>query len=194
MTELQKLYEEKWVTYPRTDSQYITEDMEQSVLELLDILSDMLPFCSRELVGRNVGAIINNQKVSDHHALLPTKEAWKQDIGALSKKQKDIFYLIGQRLAQAVSEAAIFEETEVSAECADHLFATKGKKVVEPGFQKNFESVSGKGEKNRRSGRKRGKSFDFGKYFRWNGNSRKDTGKEKALYRTAKTVFRCDIL
>lgn len=136
LTELQKLYEEKWVTYPRTDSQYITEDMEQSVLELLDILSDMLPFCSRELVGRNVGAIINNQKVSDHHALLPTKEAWKQDIGALSKKQKDIFYLIGQRLAQAVSEAAIFEETEVSAECADHLFATKGKRVVEPGFQK----------------------------------------------------------
>lgn len=91
LTELQKLYEEKWVTYPRTDSQYITEDMEQSVLELLDILSDMLPFCSRELVGRNVGAIINNQKVSDHHALLPTKEAWKQDIGALSKKQKDNF-------------------------------------------------------------------------------------------------------
>ena len=130
LTELQKLYEEKWVTYPRTDSQYITEDMEQSVLELLDILSDMLPFCSRELVGRNVGAIINNQKVSDHHALLPTKEAWKQDIGALSKKQKDIFYLIGQRLAQAVSEAAIFEETEVSAECAEYLFATKGKKVV----------------------------------------------------------------
>lgn len=88
MTELQKLYEEKWVTYPRTDSQYITEDMEQSVLEILDILSEMLPFCSRELVGRNVGAIINNQKVSDHHALLPTKEAWKQDIGTLSKNRR----------------------------------------------------------------------------------------------------------
>ena len=154
LTELQKLYEEKWVTYPRTDSQYITEDMEQSVLELLDILSDMLPFCSGELVGRNVGAIINNQKVSDHHALLPTKEAWKQDIGTLSKKQKDIFYLIGQKLAQAVSEAAVFEETEVSAECAEHLFGAKGKKVIEPGFQKILKAFQENARKTEETGEK----------------------------------------
>lgn len=122
------------------------------MLEILDILSEML-LCSGELVGRNVRAIINNRKVSDHHALLPTKEAWKQDIGTLSKKQKDIFYLIGQRLAQAVSEAAVFEETEVSAECAEHLFATKGNKVVEPlskilkAFQENAEKTEETGEK-----------------------------------------------
>ena len=142
-----------------------------------------------------VGAIINNQKVSDHHALLPTKRSMETGYrGFIRKNRRYIFYLIGQRLAQAVSEAAIFEETEVSAECADHLFATKGKKVVEPGFQKILKAFQEKVRKTEEAGEKRGKSFDFGKYFRWNGNSRKDTGKEKALYRTAKTVFRCDIL
>lgn len=69
-------------------------------------------------------------------------------------------------------------------------FCNKREEGGGTGLSKNFESVSGKGEKNRRSGRKRGKSFDFGKYFRRNGNSRKDTGKEKAFYSTAKTVFR----
>lgn len=70
------------------------------------------------------------------------------------EKTEGYFYLIGQRLAQAVSEAAIFEETEVSAECAEHLFATKGKKVVEPGFQKILKAFQEKVRKTEEAGEK----------------------------------------
>ena len=83
LQELQELYEAKLVTYPRTDSQYITADMEQTVLELLELLPELLPFLQGEQIGVNVGRIINNDKVSDHHALLPTKEALEEDFEEL---------------------------------------------------------------------------------------------------------------
>ena len=135
LKELQELYEAKLVTYPRTDSQYITEDMEQTALELLEILPEMLSFLPADSIGRNVNKVINNDKVSDHHALLPTKEALKQDLGKLSAKQQNIFKLIGQRLAQAVSEECIHEETEVVVQCEGHEFKAKGKVMVQSGFQ-----------------------------------------------------------
>jgi len=135
LKELQELYEDKLVTYPRTDSQYITADMEQTVLELLEVLPGMLPFLSEGSMGRNVGRITNNEKVSDHHALLPTKEALKQDLNSLSTKQQNIFRLIGQRLAQAVSEDCIYEETAVVVQCVGHEFKAKGKTILQPGFQ-----------------------------------------------------------
>ncbi len=135
LKELQELYEAKLVTYPRTDSQYITADMEQTAIELLAILPEMLTFLPGDAIGRNVSRIINNDKVSDHHALLPTKEALKQDIGKLPIKQQNIFKLIGQRLAQAVSEECIHEETEVILQCQGHEFKAKGKVMVRSGFQ-----------------------------------------------------------
>lgn len=135
LKELQELYEAKLVTYPRTDSQYITADMEQTALELLAILPEMLTFLPEDAIGRNVSRIINNDKVSDHHALLPTKEALKQDVGKLPIKQQNIFKLIGQRLAQAVSEECIHEETEVILQCQGHEFKAKGKVMVQSGFQ-----------------------------------------------------------
>ena len=131
LRELQELYEAKLVTYPRTDSQYITADMEQTALELLELL----PFLQGESIGENIGRIINNDKVSDHHALLPTKEALGQDFEELSERQRNIFRLIGQRLAQAVSEECIYEETTVTALCEGHEFSAKGKATVQPGFK-----------------------------------------------------------
>ena len=91
LRELQELYEARLVTYPRTDSQYITADMEQTALELLALLPELLPFLQGEPIGKNVGRIINNDKVSDHHALLPTKEALEQDFEELSERQRNIF-------------------------------------------------------------------------------------------------------
>ena len=135
LRELQALYEAKLVTYPRTDSQYITADMEQTAMELLDQLPEMLPFLQVESVGRNVGRIINNDKVSDHHALLPTKEAVKQDFEELSEKQRNIFYLICQRLAQAVSEECVYEEAVIILLCEGHEFFAKGKTVIQPGYK-----------------------------------------------------------
>lgn len=135
LRELQALYEARIVTYPRTDSQYITADMEQTAIELLEGLPEMLPFLRQEPVGRNIGRIIDNDKVSDHHALLPTKEAVKQDFEELSEKQRNIFWLIGQRLAQAVSEECIYEEAVITMLCEGHEFIAKGKAVIQPGFK-----------------------------------------------------------
>lgn len=135
LKELQELYEKKLVTYPRTDSQYITEDMEETVLELLEILPDMFSFLPIDKIGRDVDKIINNDKVSDHHALLPTKEAIKHNMESLSVKQQNILRLIGQRLAQAVSEDYMYEETEVEAQCEGQHFGMKGKATIQQGFQ-----------------------------------------------------------
>lgn len=135
LKELQELYEAKLVTYPRTDSQYLTEDMEQTALEVVELLSEQLPFLADVAIGKDTGRIINNQKVSDHHALLPTKEAFRQEAQKLSGKQKDLFGLIGQKLVQAVSGECIQEETAVTVLCEGHEFRLKGKKMIQPGFR-----------------------------------------------------------
>ncbi len=135
LRELQELYEARLVTYPRTDSQYITDDMEQMTLELLLLLPKLLPFLQKDSIGSNVERIINNDKVSDHHALLPTKEALKQDFGELSERQRNLFYLIGQRIAQAVSEECIYEETKITVLCEGNEFSAKGKAIIQSGFQ-----------------------------------------------------------
>lgn len=135
LRELQALYEAKLVTYPRTDSKYITADMEQTAMELLELLPGMLPFLQAGPAGGDVGRIIDNDKVSDHHALLPTKEAVNKDLGKLPEKQRHIFYLVGQRLAQAVSEECIYEETALSLRCEGHTFFAKGKTLVQPGYK-----------------------------------------------------------
>ena len=140
LQELQELYEARLVTYPRTDSQYITEDMKQTALELLGLLPEMLSFLPEESIGNHVDRVINNEKVSDHHALLPTKEAVEQDFEELSEKQKNIFSLIGQRLAQAVSEECVYEETAVTLRCEGHEFHVKGKVMLQSGF-KEIESI-----------------------------------------------------
>lgn len=149
LRELQELYEARLVTYPRTDSQYITADMEQTALELLELLPDLLPCLQGEPIGKDVGRIINNDKVSDHHALLPTKEALEEDFEELSERQRNIFRLIGQRLAQAVSEECVYEETKVTVLCEGHEFSAKGKTIVQPGFKKIEEAfrISVKKEK-----------------------------------------------
>ena len=135
LKELQALYEARLVTYPRTDSQYITADMEQTVVDLLELLPEMLPFLQTESIGKNVGHIINNDKVTDHHALLPTKEAVKQDFEELSEKQRNIFWLIGQRLAQAVSEECVSEDAVVTLLCEGHEFVAKGKAIIQSGYK-----------------------------------------------------------
>lgn len=133
---LQELYEAKLVTYPRTDSQYVTSDMERTVSEMAGLLPGMFPFLKDAGIGYNVGRVINNDKVSDHHAVLPTKEAIKNGMEGLSEKQRNIFCLVEQRLAQAVSGEYIYEETAVTVLCEGHEFHAKGRAVLQPGFKK----------------------------------------------------------
>ena len=155
LRELQELYEARLVTYPRTDSQYITADMEQTALELLELLPELLPFLQGGPIGKDVWRIINNDKVSDHHALLPTKEALEEDFEELTERQRNIFRLVGQRLAQAVSEACIYEETAVTVLCEGHEFSAKGKSIVQPGFKKIEEAFRNSVQKEKQADKNR---------------------------------------
>ena len=135
LESLQEMYENKLVTYPRTDSQYITENMAETVHTILSGIPKIAPFLSETQLGDQVDRLINNGKVTDHHALLPTKESLRENPDELTERQKNLFYLIVQRLAQAVSSECIYEETEVEAACEGHLFKAKGKIILESGFQ-----------------------------------------------------------
>ena len=132
---LQELYEEKMVTYPRTDSQYVTEDMKETVKMLVESMTDFLPFLESGQTGGNIDRVVNNAKVSDHHAILPTKEAMEKGMGGLSSGKKNLLMLIGQQLVQATGEEYLYEQTEISVQCKEHEFTAKGKLPVQMGFK-----------------------------------------------------------
>lgn len=129
----QSLYEKKLVTYPRTDSRYLTEDA-APVLEQLVPAVTALFHVSGEVV-LNGEQVINSKKVSDHHALIPTKSVSSVNLEILSKGEQEILRLISIRLLAAVGEPYRFIETTVTAECAGEVFTSKGKVVVSEGWK-----------------------------------------------------------
>lgn len=129
----QSLYEKKLVTYPRTDSRYLTEDA-APVLEQLVPAVTTLFHVSGEVV-LNTEQVINNQKVSDHHAIIPTKSGAIVNLETLPKGEQEILRLISIRLLAAVGEPYRFVETTVTAECAGEVFTSKGKVVVSEGWK-----------------------------------------------------------
>lgn len=137
---LQELYEEKMVTYPRTDSQYVTEDMKETVKMLAEGMTDFLPFLGSGQIRGNIDRVVNNAKVSDHHAILPTKEAMEKGMGGLSSEKKNLLMLIGQQLVQATGEEYLYEQTEISVQCKEHEFTAKGKLPVQMGFKEVEEA------------------------------------------------------
>lgn len=147
---LQELYEEKLVTYPRTDSRFVTEDMIGTVEELAGKMPLMLPFVEYGQLGHNIKRVVNNEKVSDHHAILPTKEAVEKGIMDLSEDKKNLMILIGQQVLQAVGEDYLYEQTDVTVNCQKNEFTARGKTVVQMGFkdvEKAFRSHCVKTEK-----------------------------------------------
>lgn len=147
---LQELYEEKLVTYPRTDSRFVTEDMIGTVEELAGKMPLMLPFVEYGQLGYNIKRVVNNEKVSDHHAILPTKEAVEKGIMDLSVDKKNLMILIGQQVLQAVGEDYLYEQTDVTVNCQKNEFTARGKTAVQMGFkdvEKAFRSHCVKTEK-----------------------------------------------
>lgn len=132
---LQELYEEKLVTYPRTDSQFVTEDMKDSVEELVGKMPVLLPFVDYGQLGNGVKRVINNAKVSDHHAILPTKEAVEKGIADLASDKKNLMMLICQQLVQATGEEYLYEQTDITVNCQEHDFKARGKMPVQMGFK-----------------------------------------------------------
>lgn len=122
---LQELYEEKLVTYPRTDSQFVTEDMRKTVESLVLALDGQTV---------DVSCVINNSKVTDHHAILPTMQGAKCNKEKLSETKQKILSLIIWKLVQAVQPPFIYEDVLVTVCCQGRNFTAKYKDVLQPGY------------------------------------------------------------
>ena len=132
---VQSLYEKKLLTYPRTDSQFITEDMESTARQVIGIVSRKLPLFEGITHEPDIGRITNNAKVTDHHAIIPTVQLEKQDLGELPESEQKIIRLVAMRLLSATGEKHIYDETSVTLTCEGYEFRAKGKTVVQDGWK-----------------------------------------------------------
>jgi len=130
---LQALYEKKLCTYPRTDSRYLTDDMEGSVPVLA---SAAAVICGVEVPGAVLSSqVCDSGKVSDHHAIVPTKDAATADLSALPMGEHEVLRLVSLGLIRAVCPAHRYAETTVTVECGGHSFTVKGKTVLVMGWR-----------------------------------------------------------
>ena len=132
---VQSLYEKKLLTYPRTDSQFITDDMGGTARSVIDIICRKLPVFDGIWLDPNIERITNNAKVTDHHAILPTVQLEKQDIYELPQSEQKILSLVGMRLLAATGEKHIYDETQITLSCEGYEFKSKGKTVVQEGWK-----------------------------------------------------------
>ena len=131
----QQLYEKKLLTYPRTDSQYLTEDMGQTAQHLVSDLLRLLPFAQGLVLTPDVGRILNSKKVSDHHAIIPTSEFVKQGFTGLAESECKLMNLVCSKLLCAVAAPHEYETVTAVFSCAGNEFSAKGKTVLVPGWK-----------------------------------------------------------
>lgn len=133
LNALQSLYEKKLVTYPRTDSRYLTEDMASSLPPLAKQISEALQYGA--VVPVYAKQVINSAKVTDHHAVIPTKELTKEKIIGLPQEEAYVLKPAAVRFLAAVGEPCRYEETSIELTCAGEAFTVKGKTVLHPGWK-----------------------------------------------------------
>ena len=141
---MQSLYEKKLVTYPRTDSQYLSDDMEQTAYALIPAISEHFGFGS--VAEPNLRAVINNRKVTGHHAIIPTESGVKCDISALTAGEQNILKLVALRLLCASASAYQYGAVKVTLSCENTDFTASGKTVLESGW-KALDGKIGEAEK-----------------------------------------------
>lgn len=129
----QSLYEKKLVSYPRTDSRFLTEDMEASLPGLIAKI-EKIAKCEAT-AEKNFKAVINGKKVSDHHAIIPTASVDKANLEELPSGEREVLKLIAIRLLEAVSAPCRYMETVIDADCNGHQFKAKGKQVIDEGWK-----------------------------------------------------------
>ncbi|WP_270193332.1 DNA topoisomerase 3 [Faecalibacterium prausnitzii] len=131
----QQLYEKKLLTYPRTDSQYLTEDMGQTAQHLVSDLLGLLPFAQGLALTAEVGRVLNSKKVSDHHAIIPTSEFAKQGFTGLAESECKLLNLVCSKLLCAIAAPHEYETVTAVFSCAGNEFTAKGKTVLVPGWK-----------------------------------------------------------
>ena len=134
---VQGLYEKKLTTYPRTDSCYITDDDEEMLAELTDELEEFLGIAedAGDSAVPRTRRIVNRDKVTDHHAILPTRSMLQADLDALPTGERNILKLIIARTLIAVSKPFRYLETMLTTECAGEEFTAKGKEILDEGWK-----------------------------------------------------------
>ena len=132
---VQSLYEKKLATYPRTDSQYLTEDMQATAASLVLWLRDNMPFGKGCAGEPDIGRVTDSGKVTDHHAIIPTAEIARTDLSGLPSGERDILTLIAARLLSATAQVHRFEAVTAVLDCRGHSFTAKGKTVLQTGWK-----------------------------------------------------------
>ena len=131
----QSLYEKKLLTYPRTDSRYLTSDMAETASCILHLAAKVPPFDGCADFIPDVAALISDQDVSDHHAIIPTMEMEKADVGVLPVGERNLFLLVCCKLLCAAAEPHVYETVTAVFDCGGHSFTAKGKHVVSEGWR-----------------------------------------------------------
>lgn len=146
----QSLYEKKLVTYPRTDSRYLTEDMEGMIPELARAVA--ASYGMQGEVPVKAIQVIDGSRVTDHHALLPTRSMPKKDLSALPSGEQAVLRLICARLLSAVGTSCLYAETEVVLQCAGTDFSARGRTMLQKGWKEIEESILPGREKEKADG------------------------------------------
>lgn len=134
----QSLYEKKLVTYPRADSQYLSDDMEGTAKNVIEAIFNFLLFEQNIMFNPDIKRILNSKKVTDHHAIIPTMEIIKQDLKAIPESEMKILSLCANRLLCATGEKHIYNSTKAEITCNNTVFKVSGKEVWKNGW-KEFE-------------------------------------------------------
>ena len=133
----QSLYEKKLVTYPRTDSRYLTDDMREILPELITAVAGKFKYTGSALRNEPVrpASIFNSSKVTDHHAIIPTKTMAGSDFRELSLGEMAVLQLISARLLCAVAEDYLYAESTVKTRCGAEEFTRKGRTDLQLGWK-----------------------------------------------------------
>ncbi len=142
---LQSLYEKKLATYPRTDSQFLSDDMRQTAGKVIEGVlhsglfgENILPV--PDMPAPDIGRVLDSKKVTDHHAVIPTVGIGQADFSALPEEERKVLALIADRLLCATGEKHIYETVKAEISCGGHIFTASGKTVTHNGW-KDFEDM-----------------------------------------------------
>lgn len=131
----QNLYEKKLVTYPRTDSRYLTDDMAHNLPDLVNMAFHIFPAPGVDYVPVHAEQVVDNKKVTDHHAIIPTRELKECNLNELPKGELAILQLISNRLCVAVGDLHRYAETVIELDCGGTAFSAKGKTILHNGWK-----------------------------------------------------------
>ena len=136
----QSLYEKKLATYPRTDSQFLSDDMEQTAKNVINAVFQSILFEESVIFKPDIKRVMDSKKVTDHHAIIPTIEIVEADLAALPETERKILSLIANRLLCATGEKHLYETVKAELTCSGHIFTVSGKSVTRNGW-KDFEDA-----------------------------------------------------